>query len=111
MEYQDKMLNCTDSYHDENTMDEAGLPAPREFTFSAQEQEFYAEKGFSEPQRCAACRAAKKARFSGSRQNGPRQMYPAVCAQCGRDAEVPFEPRGDKPVLCNECFQTQRQTA
>ena len=111
MEYQDKVLTCSDSYHDENTLDDAGLPADREFDFTAQEQEFYAEKGFSEPQRCPACRAAKKARFNGSRQSGPRQMHTAVCAQCGKDAEVPFEPRGDKPVYCNDCFQQQRATA
>ena len=112
MEYQDKVLSCTDSSHDENTLDETGMPASREFTFTAQEQEFYAEKGFSEPQRCPACRAAKKARFNGPRNGGgPRQMYPAVCASCGRDTEVPFEPRGDKPVYCNDCFQQQRQAA
>ena len=109
MEFQDKVLTCNDSYHDENTMDETGMPASREFTHTAEEQKFYDEKGFSEPQRCPACRAAKKARFNNSR--GPRQMHPAVCANCGNDTEVPFEPRGDKPVYCNDCFQQQRQVA
>src|SRR5690606_29917877 len=111
MEYQDKELSCNDSFHDENTLDDAGMPASREFTFTAQEQEFYAEKGFSEPHRCPACRAAKKARFNGHRGDGPRQMHSAVCANCGKDTEVPFEPRGDKPVYCNDCFQQQRQAA
>jgi CxxC-x17-CxxC domain-containing protein len=35
-------------------------------------------------------------------------MYPAVCSQCGKDTEVPFQPRTDKPVYCRECFQQQR---
>lgn len=99
--------------HDENTRDESGQAGPRDFVWTAQEQEFYAEKGFSEPQRCPACRAAKKAKFNGPRNShsgGPRQMYPAVCASCGRDTEVPFEPRGDKPVYCNDCFQQRRQS-
>lgn len=33
-----------------------------EFVFTAGEQEFYAEKGFSKPVRCKACRDARKAR-------------------------------------------------
>ncbi len=37
--------------------------------------------------------------------SGPRQMYPAVCSSCGKDTEVPFQPRNDKPVYCRECFQ------
>lgn len=110
MNYQDKVLTCTDSYHNENTQDETGMPAPVEFTFTANEQEFYAEKGFSEPQRCPACRAAKKSRFNGGR-GGSRQMFPAVCAQCGQDTEVPFEPTGSRPVYCNSCFQDQRAAA
>ena len=36
-----------------------------------------------------------------------RQMYPAVCAQCGKDTKVPFQPRGDKPVYCSDCFRSQ----
>ena len=34
-------------------------------------------------------------------------MYPAVCAQCGKDTEVPFQPRGDRPVYCSDCFRSQ----
>ena len=91
------------------------------FTFTAGEQAFYQERGFSEPQRCPACRAARKAQRAGSGydaggyggggggySSGPRQMYPAVCSQCGKDTEVPFQPRTDKPVYCRECFQQQR---
>lgn len=49
--YEDKTLTCK----------ECGA----EFIFTAGEQEFYAEKGFqNEPQRCKACRDAKKGRNS-----------------------------------------------
>ena len=96
------------------------------FTFTEGEQAFYAERGYSEPQRCPSCRAARKAQrndggggygdsgygrsggggYGGDR--GPRQMYPATCSQCGKATEVPFEPRLDKPVYCRECFQDKR---
>ena len=82
-----------------------------EFTFSASEQEFYAEKGFTnEPGRCPQCRAAKKSQMRGNRNGGfgrntQREMYPAVCAACGVETTVPFQPSGDKPVYCRDCFQ------
>lgn len=40
--------------------------------------------------------------------SGPRQLFPAVCAECGKETEVPFQPRGDRPVYCRECFNRQR---
>jgi CxxC-x17-CxxC domain-containing protein len=94
---QDKTLTCRD--------------CGSEFVFTAGEQEFYAEKGFTnEPTRCPACRAARKGSRSegGSRGRGTREMFPAVCAQCGKDTEVPFEPRSDRPVYCPDCFAAQR---
>ncbi len=97
---QDKTLTCSD--------------CGRQFTFTASEQEFFARKGFSDPSRCPDCRAARKAAraggdsYGGSRMGGERQMYPAVCAQCGKETEVPVQPRGDRPVYCSDCFQQQR---
>src|SRR3712207_8878991 len=38
----------------------------QQFTFTAGEQAFYQERGFSEPQRCPSCRAARKAQRSAS---------------------------------------------
>jgi CxxC-x17-CxxC domain-containing protein len=35
-------------------------------------------------------------------------MYPATCAQCGKQTEVPFQPRGDKPVYCRDCFDKSK---
>ena len=95
-----------------------------EFTFTSGEQERFAQLGFTnEPKRCSPCRAAKKAaggggggggegrRSSGGRggfSSGPREMFPAVCAQCGKQTQVPFQPRGDRPVYCSDCFSGRR---
>lgn len=87
--YQDKTLVCKD--------------CGQEFVFTAGEQEFYAEKGFTnEPQRCKACRNSRKQSSRGDR--GERQMYDAVCSECGRPCKIPFQPREDRPVYCSECF-------
>ena len=77
----------------------------KEFIFSAGEQEFYAEKGFeNKPVRCRDCR--EKSRDGGEREQ--RQMFAVVCAECGKETEVPFEPKNDRPVLCRDCFQASR---
>ena len=77
-----------------------------EFVFSASEQEFYEAKGFeNEPGRCPNCRVARKQR-NGDRPQ--RQMYPAVCAECGVETEVPFRPSMDRPVYCRACFSNQQ---
>jgi len=90
------------------------------FLFTAGEQEFFAQKGFTnEPSRCPDCRAANKRSRgdSGGYSTGggydrpQRQMYPAVCASCGKDTEVPFQPRNDRPVYCSDCFATQRESS
>lgn len=78
----------------------------QKFTFTASEQEFYAEKGFTnEPQRCKECRAKRK----NAAHNGTRQMFDAVCAECGKPCKVPFEPRTDRPVYCSDCFRNKQQ--
>jgi CxxC-x17-CxxC domain-containing protein len=81
------------------------------FTFTSGEQDFYASRGFSEPNRCADCRAARKAQRDGgeygssSSYGGAREMFSATCSSCGNVAQVPFQPSGDKPVYCSSCFQ------
>jgi CxxC-x17-CxxC domain-containing protein len=106
----DKTLTCAD--------------CGQEFAFSASEQQFYADRGFSEPRRCPSCRASRKAARgdsgsggyaggdSSSRgyDRGPREMFSATCASCGREAQVPFRPSGAKPVYCSECFSAQRRS-
>ncbi len=104
---QDKTLTCRD--------------CGREFIFTASEQEFFAQKGFTnEPGRCPECRAARKASSGGGYSRGgyssggyerrEREMFPAVCAQCGKDTQVPFQPSGDKPVYCSECYSAKRSS-
>lgn len=78
------------------------------FIFTAGEQEFYAEKGFeNEPLRCRDCRNARKAnRNSGEHRT--REMFTVVCADCGVETQVPFQPTSDRPVYCRECYQHHR---
>ncbi|MHB1452584.1 MAG: zinc-ribbon domain containing protein [Saccharofermentanales bacterium] len=82
------------------------------FVFTENEQAFYREKGFeNEPQRCPECRAAKKAQSRGNNRGGgraERQMFDAICSECGVRTQVPFEPSGDKPVYCKDCYQARR---
>ena len=77
------------------------------FTFTEGEQEFYTSRDLNPPQRCKACRDARKAE-----RQGPREMHDAVCAKCSTECQVPFKPRpeeeGGKPVLCRECFAAAR---
>ncbi|MBI4233184.1 MAG: zinc-ribbon domain containing protein, partial [Chloroflexi bacterium] len=68
------------------------------FTFTAGEQEFFASKGYTnDPKRCPTCREGRRARTTG---RSPRQMFAVTCARCGAPTEVPFQPRGDRPVYC-----------
>jgi CxxC-x17-CxxC domain-containing protein len=102
--YTDESLNCVD--------------CGREFVFSSGEQRFYEQKGFqNKPNRCQDCRQARKTMRANSPGGGdrpggggggrPREMFTATCSQCGGVAEVPFNPRGDKPVFCRDCFQSR----
>jgi CxxC-x17-CxxC domain-containing protein len=83
------------------------------FVFTEREQEFYKEKQFqNEPQRCPACRAAKKQQIRtgrGSFNNAPREMFDVTCTSCGKETQVPFQPTGDKPIFCRECYQDRRR--
>ena len=121
--YNDKNLTCSD--------------CGQEFVFTASEQDFYAQRGFTEPRRCASCRASRKAArnsdggggyssggySSGGYSSGagsygggssyggeraPREMFAATCSSCGKEAQVPFRPTSGKPVYCSDCFRSQR---
>jgi CxxC-x17-CxxC domain-containing protein len=96
MSFQDKTIQCSD--------------CGNSFTFSASEQEFFASKGYTnEPKRCSDCREARKtSRSEYSNDRGSRQMFPVTCSECGKETEVPFEPRGDKPVYCSDCYRKIR---
>jgi CxxC-x17-CxxC domain-containing protein len=102
--YTDKTLACVD----------CGM----EFTFSAADQEFHAARGYQDPKRCPTCRQARRSERGGGGGYGgggygggpraPRTMYDAVCSQCGAATQVPFQPREDRPVYCDDCFAKQR---
>ena len=89
--YQDKTMMCKDCNN--------------EFIFTAGEQQFYAEHGFTnEPQRCKPCRDIRK---NAGRQ--PKELFVTVCAECGGPAKIPFQPREERPVYCSNCFARIRE--
>ncbi len=102
MSYEDKNLTCVE--------------CNSTFVYSADDQSFHAQKGYTEPKRCTSCRASRRSGSGGGSSYGsssygggdsyraPREMHPATCAQCNKQTEVPFLPRGDKPVYCSDCF-------
>ena len=153
--YTDRTISCVD--------------CGQAFTFTAGEQDFYAQRGFTEaPKRCPSCRSARKMQrntssatsFGADRRTGssgygdarggyaggpsspdrfgvdhpgvgyaagergsfgesgysatmagerrPRQMFSATCADCGKEAQLPFQPTGARPVYCSDCFQAHR---
>jgi CxxC-x17-CxxC domain-containing protein len=98
MDYEDRELTCSD--------------CGEAFQFTARDQEFFATKGFQEPKRCPACRRARKAQRDGGGGGDyggrERREHEVVCADCGKITTVPFEPRGDRPVYCRECFDSRR---
>ena len=113
LSYTDKAIQCRD--------------CGTQFTFTAGEQEFYASKGLqNQPSRCPGCRSQRKTSrssyetedegtgyvrygaFASFGGRTPRQMHPTVCADCGQATEVPFVPRGDRPVVCSACYSKQK---
>ena len=98
MSYEDRNLTCAD--------------CAQSFMFSADDQTYHADKGYTnDPKRCPSCRQARRSQqnggFSGGYDRGPREMHSVVCAECGKDAQVPFQPRGDRPVYCSDCYSRQ----
>ncbi len=80
----------------------------REFIFTTGEQEFYLSRGLqNEPSRCPECRATRRREHRGG-SNQLRQMYSVVCAGCGVETTVPFEPREGRPVYCRDCYAKQK---
>jgi CxxC-x17-CxxC domain-containing protein len=100
MDLEDKTLQCV----------ECG----ESFTFTVAEQEFFASRGYTnEPKRCSTCREARQNRtrsggYDSYGYRAPREMHPVVCASCGKDTEVPFEPRQGRPVYCSDCYSRMR---
>ncbi len=107
--YQDKTLTCIDCGAD--------------FTFTIDEQEFYASHQLTnEPKRCKPCREKRKSmprgggmhRGPGGGPGGPprgreRPRYKIVCNACGREDEVPFQPKEGREVFCRDCYSERRR--
>ncbi|MTI94369.1 MAG: zinc-binding protein [Firmicutes bacterium] len=90
MSFTDKTLQCRDCGND--------------FVFTVGEQEFYAEKGFTnEPGRCQDCRGKRRTQM----RSGQREMHEATCAECGAETQVPFKPTNGRPVYCQSCFSNR----
>ena len=105
MSFQDKSLECSD--------------CGTTFTFSTEEQEEFQSRGYTnQPKRCPECRQARKSERLGNGGNSygngnngytpGRQMFPAVCSDCGKSTSVPFEPRQGRPVYCSDCYRKVR---
>ena len=81
----------------------------REFIFTTGEQEFYSSRGLlNEPKRCPECRAARRREHRGG-YGGSRQVHSVICAACGAETTVPFEPTEGRPVYCKECYIKMKQ--
>lgn len=105
MPYTDKTLTCAD--------------CGTQFIFTADDQEFYSQRGFTEPKRCRNCRSARRNERDGGDMGGgggggfnraprpERELFDVVCSSCGQATKVPFQPRGDRPVYCRDCFDKQ----
>ncbi len=104
MAYEDRNLTCVE--------------CDSEVVFSADDQQFHAEREYQDPKRCPSCRQAKRAGGGGYGGGGgggggyggggSRQMYDAVCADCGNACQVPFQPTQDRPVYCSDCFSKHK---
>ena len=92
----DKILTCRD--------------CGKEFPFSAGEQDFYISHQLNDPRRCPECRANRRKEngANGVTSENPRPSYPAICAGCGAETTIPFQPVEDRPVYCRECFAKVR---
>ena len=103
MAFQDRDLTC--------------MECNQTFVFTADDQQYHADKGYTnEPKRCPSCRQARRSSRGDDGGGGfgggmRREMHPVVCAECGKDTEVPFLPRGDRPVYCTDCFRQQRSSS
>ena len=101
MAYEDRNLTCVE--------------CNSEFVFSADDQQFHAEREYQEPKRCPSCRQARRGGGGGGGYGGggyggggSRQMHDATCADCGNACQVPFMPTQDRPVYCSDCFSKHK---
>jgi CxxC-x17-CxxC domain-containing protein len=80
----------------------------QEFTFTSADQAFFQERGYSAPKRCKPCRQSRKNDPGGGSMRRESRGTSVICSGCGQQTTVPFEPRGDRPVYCRDCYQAQK---
>lgn len=97
MTYEDRTLTCVE--------------CSVEFTFTAEDQQFHASRGYQDPKRCPNCRQARRGGREGGYGSYARTMHDAVCANCGAQTQVPFAPRQDRPVYCSDCFSKMKPSS
>ena len=98
------------------------------FIFTAGEQEFFSSKGLQNlPRRCNVCRQKRKLSTGSNDENfsygravsysgkTPRRLHIAPCSgskslspECQEYTEVPFMPRGDRPIYCSSCYNVMK---
>ena len=98
------------------------------FIFTAGEQEFFSSKGLQNlPRRCNVCRQKRKLSTGSNEENfsygravsysgkTPRRLHIAPCSgskslspECQEYTEVPFMPRGDRPIYCSSCYNVMK---
>jgi CxxC-x17-CxxC domain-containing protein len=124
MSYQDRTLTCLDCNQSFTfSADDQRYHAEKGYN--------------NEPKRCTSCRQARRNSGGGSSSYGSsygsggyssgygsssygssgygssggyssrREMHDVVCAQCGKNTQVPFRPSGGRPVYCSDCFSKQ----
>ena len=121
MQGEDKVLKCVD--------------CGSEFVFTARDQAFYQERGYSAPRRCRVCRDKRKsgqtptlgaapspgyapgkpaASRPADEQTAPAapagQQFKVTCSSCGTETTVPFKPDPNRPVYCRTCYLQRRKT-
>lgn len=105
------------------------------FIYTDAEREFRESRGLARPILCPDCRGKSRARRNGDlislyhradsfdpfivsgdtapgnarhQDRGPRRQYTTTCASCGEQTQVPFVPRGDRPVYCRACYNARK---
>ncbi len=70
---------------------------------------FESQRGGSDSPRFAGGAGGRFERRDSGRSE-ERQMFDAVCADCGDKCSVPFQPSSDKPVYCSNCFGEKKNS-
>jgi len=65
-------------------------------------------RSFRNSQDDRGSRYSRDDRGSRYSRDDRRESTTVTCADCGTECQVPFVPRTDKPVYCNDCFRQNK---